>query len=51
MIIAVDFDGTLHDAEYPNIGEPVKDAVEMMRRIHEDGHHHHLELQGRTVLR
>ena len=38
MIIAVDFDGTLHDAEYPNIGEPVKDAVEVMRRIHDDGH-------------
>ena len=38
MIIAVDFDGTLHDGEYPNIGEPLKDAVTVMRQLHDEGH-------------
>lgn len=38
MIIAVDFDGTLHDADYPQIGNPKKDAVSVMRQLHDDGH-------------
>lgn len=39
MIVAIDFDGTLHDAEYPNIGKPVPGAVEALQGIHEDGHY------------
>lgn len=39
MIIAVDFDGTLHSGNWPGIGEPVKDAVEVMRKLKEDGHY------------
>ena len=39
MIIAVDFDGTLHTGIYPNIGVPTPDAVKYMRRLHEDGHY------------
>lgn len=33
MIIAVDFDGTLHDGEYPNIGNPIKDAIDVMQAL------------------
>jgi len=38
MIIAVDFDGTLHTGEWPEIGAPVKDAIEIMKRLYADGH-------------
>jgi hydroxymethylpyrimidine pyrophosphatase-like HAD family hydrolase len=37
MIIAVDFDGTLHDAQYPAIGNPMPDAVEVMQKLHDAG--------------
>lgn len=37
MIIAVDFDGTLHDGEWPAIGEPLKDAIETMVRFSDAG--------------
>lgn len=33
MIIAVDFDGTLHDGEYHAIGNPIKDAIETMQAL------------------
>lgn len=39
MIIAVDFDGTLHDGEYPNIGEPSPSAIEIMQKLRQDGHY------------
>lgn len=39
MIIAVDFDGTLCDDRYPEIGEPMLGAVESMQRLHADGHY------------
>nr|WP_320037162.1 hypothetical protein [uncultured Bacteroides sp.] len=39
MIIAVDFDGTLHTGEFPAIGEPAKDVAEYMQKLHEDGHY------------
>ena len=39
MIIAVDFDGTLHKAEWPEIGDPTPGAVEAMRRLKDDGHY------------
>jgi hypothetical protein len=38
MIIAVDFDGTLHDGEFPNIGEPMPHAQWVMNQFKEDGH-------------
>ncbi len=38
MIIAVDFDGTLHTGEWPAIGEPMPWAIAGMRRLKEDGH-------------
>jgi len=39
MIIAVDFDGTLHSGKnWPKIGSPAPHAVEMMQRLKEDGH-------------
>lgn len=39
MIIAVDFDGTLHDGQYPAIGEPLKDAIEIMLKLKREGHY------------
>lgn len=39
MIIAVDFDGTLHDGEWPSIGSPTDDAVHIMQRLKEDRHY------------
>ena len=39
MIIAVDFDGTLHTSEWPEIGNPALGAVEVMRRLKDDGHY------------
>jgi hypothetical protein len=39
MIIAIDFDGTLHNGEWPSIGEPMPWATDTMRRLKEDGHY------------
>jgi len=39
MIIAVDFDGTLHTGTYPNIGEPRPGAEEYMKKLKDDGHY------------
>jgi len=39
MIIAIDFDGTLHTGEYPEIGAPKQYAVEAMQRLKADGHY------------
>ena len=39
MIIAVDFDGTLCENRYPEIGYPMPRAIDSMRRLHEDGHY------------
>jgi hypothetical protein len=39
MIIAVDFDGTLHDGDWPSIGAPKDHAVEVMKRLSWDGHY------------
>ena len=39
MIIAIDFDGTLHYGEYPRIGYPNLQALECMRRLKDDGHY------------
>ena len=39
MIIAIDFDGTLHTGEWPGIGAPAPYAIEVMKRLHDDGHY------------
>ena len=37
LIIAVDFDGTIVEHDYPRIGEPVPGAVDALRHFHERG--------------
>ncbi len=39
MIIAVDFDGTLHTGQYPAIGLVAPDAISTMKKLKEDGHY------------
>jgi hypothetical protein len=39
MIIAVDFDGTLHTGTYPAIGTPAPYAVEVMQKLKAEGHY------------
>ena len=39
MIIAIDFDGTLHTGKWPAIGLPAPYAVEMMQKLKADGHY------------
>lgn len=39
MIIAVDFDGTLHSGNWPGIGEPVDNAIEIMQKLKAEGHY------------
>ncbi|KAA6351244.1 hypothetical protein EZS27_001390 [termite gut metagenome] len=39
MIIAVDFDGTLHIGQWPGIGVPAPYAIEVMRKLKADGHY------------
>lgn len=38
MIIAVDFDGTIVTHEYPEIGRPIKGAIETIKAIIENDH-------------
>lgn len=38
MIIAVDFDGTIVEHEYPKIGNPIPFAIETLLEIQKDGH-------------
>lgn len=37
MFIAVDFDGTIVDHKYPDIGFPVPNAIEYLKKWQEDG--------------
>ncbi len=39
MIIAIDFDGTLHWGQYPNIGIIAQGAVENIMKLRRDGHY------------
>lgn len=39
MIIAIDFDGTLHLGQFPAIGIPAPDAIYAMRQLKADGHY------------
>lgn len=38
MIIAVDFDGTIVEHEYPRIGKPIPFAIETLLKLQEDRH-------------
>ncbi|MGZ0016327.1 BT0820 family HAD-type phosphatase [Yeosuana sp. AK3] len=38
LIIAVDFDGTIVEDTYPNIGKPLMFAFETLKKLQEDGH-------------
>ena len=38
MILAVDFDGTIVEHEYPRIGAPIPFAIETLLRLQKDGH-------------
>lgn len=38
MIIAVDFDGTIVEHEYPRIGKPIPFAIETLIQLQNDGH-------------
>lgn len=39
MIIAIDFDGTLHTGQWPAIGEPMAYAPDAVRRLKDAGHY------------
>ncbi len=39
MIIAVDFDGTLHDGVYPDIGNPFPCSIYVMQQLKDKGHY------------
>ncbi|MDR1436893.1 MAG: HAD family hydrolase [Candidatus Symbiothrix sp.] len=38
MIVAIDFEGTLHDGKYPVIGNPQPHAIAAMQKISNNGH-------------
>lgn len=38
MIIAVDFDGTIVEERYPNIGNEITDAFDVLKRFQNEGH-------------
>ncbi len=38
MIVAIDFDGTIVEHKYPEIGAPLPDAFRVMRRLVKAGH-------------
>ena len=38
MIIAIDFDGTIVEHAYPDIGKPIPFAVETLLQMQKDGH-------------
>ena len=39
MIIAIDFDGTLHLGQFPEIGIPAPDAAAVMKKLKDEGHY------------
>lgn len=39
MIIAIDFDGTIHDGVWPAIGEPMPGAKEAINNLRAEGHY------------
>ena len=39
MIIAVDFDGTIVEHEYPKIGKPIPFAIDVLKKLQYEEHH------------
>jgi hypothetical protein len=39
MTIAVDFDGTIVEHDFPKIGKPIPMALEVLRKLYEEEHH------------
>jgi hypothetical protein len=39
MTIAVDFDGTIVEHEYPKIGQPIPFALEVLKKLQQEEHH------------
>jgi hypothetical protein len=39
MTIAVDFDGTIVEHEYPKIGKPIPFAIDVLKRLQNEDHH------------
>ena len=39
MILAIDFDGTLHMGQFPEIGIPMPYAIEILKQLKADGHY------------
>ena len=39
MIIAVDFDGTIVEHEYPKIGKPIPFAIDVLKKLQNEEHH------------
>ncbi|NJM14000.1 MAG: hypothetical protein HC896_00200 [Bacteroidales bacterium] len=59
MIIAIDFDGTIVEHAFPEIGKPIEGAFEVMKKLQMNGHQLILwtcrnnedpSLEGRKVL-
>jgi len=38
LTIAVDFDGTIVENKYPQIGKPIIFALETLKKLQEEGH-------------
>ncbi len=38
MIIAIDFDGTIVEHRYPDIGKEIPNALRILKKLKEDGH-------------
>lgn len=38
LVIAVDFDGTIVTEKYPEIGDPIENAFEVLTQLQNDGH-------------
>ena len=38
MLIAVDFDGTIVEHAYPAIGKPIPFAIDVLKKLQEEGH-------------
>jgi hypothetical protein len=39
MVIAVDFDGTIVEHEYPKIGKPIPFAIDVLKKLQNEEHH------------
>ena len=39
MVIAVDFDGTIVEHDYPKIGKPIPFAIDVLKKLQKEGHH------------